>query len=209
VKSKSTEFVAPLGQAKRGRLVLLSGASGITLLADLVLPDLARGRFTLQAPHIEINEGALILQFRHFDCFDQKVFLGEPLGEIRLNISIPWEIEFRDGVSNLNADLGGLQLRSLDVLGSAEDVTLELSQPAETGFIYISGDAHQVSILRPPQAGVRLSVIGGIHTLSLDGRHFAEIEGEARLESSGLTSSTPRYEIGIAGGASHLTIKER
>ena len=208
MQSKFTHFVAPLDQASTGRLVFLSAASGITLLAVARLPHLARGHFTRPVPCIEVKEGRLTLQYRRFPCFDRPVFLGEPRGEIRLNASLPWEIEFHGGISGLTAGLRGLQLRSLDILGRADQVTLQLSAPAGTGFIYISGGAHQISLRRPAETGVRLSALGGISNLSLDGRRFSAIAGEARLETSGFTSSTSRYEIGIAGGASHVTISQ-
>jgi hypothetical protein len=150
----------------------------------------------------------VVLQYRRSPCSGQEGFSPGPLGEIRLNPSIPWEIEFHGRLSGLTADLRGLQLHSLDILGSASEVALSLSRPAGTGFLYISGDAHRLSIRRPSEAGARLSALGGISKLSFDGRSFDGIDGEALLESSGFTSSTLRYEIGVAGGARHVTISQ-
>jgi hypothetical protein len=206
--SKSTDFVVPLGQARSGRLVSLSAASGIILLADPVLPDLARGRFKQPAPCVEVMEGRVVVQYHRSPCSGQAVFSREPLGEIRLNVSVPWEIEFHGRLTGLSADLRGLQLRSLDVLGSANKVALNLSQPAAAGYLYISGDVQELSIRRPPDAGVRFAALGGISNLSFDGRRFDAIDGEARLASAGFSDLTAGYEIGIAGGARHVTITQ-
>jgi len=154
MQSKTTDFVAPLGQAGSGRLVFLSGASRITLRADPVMTDLARGYFSHPAPCIEVEEGTLSVHFRHFAGFDQMVFSRAPLGELRLNVSIPWEIEFRKGVSHLTADLAQLQLRALDILGGADRIRLALSEPSGTAYIYASGGISQGEIRAPATAGI-------------------------------------------------------
>jgi hypothetical protein len=208
MESEPASFVAPLGQARSGRLVFLSGASGIALIADPAIPDMARGDFTRPVPRVEVKEGRLVLQYGDDPCPRRQTSQRGSMGEVRLNPTIPWEIEFHDRLSGLTADLRDLQLRSLDILGSAKDVTLNLSRPATTGFLYISGDTRQVSIRRPHGAGVRLSALGGITNLSIDGRNFPFIEGEARLESDGFSDSTTWYEIGIAGSAEHWMIEK-
>jgi hypothetical protein len=153
-------------------------------------------------------EGSVVLQYRRLPCSGQAVTLREPLGEIRLNVSVTWEIEFHGRLTSLNGDLRGLQLRSLDVLGSASEIALNLSQPSAAGYLYISGDVQRLTIRRPPGAGVRLSALGGISKLSFDGRRFDAIEGEARLESSNFSGAAAWYEIGIAGGARHVSITQ-
>jgi hypothetical protein len=206
MESQSTAFTAALGQAKNGRLVFLSGEFGITLIADPSLPDLARGHFTVPAPHVEISDGLLVIHPRHINQAGEGILLPGELGELWLNAAIPWEIEFRGTLTGLNADLRGLQLRSLDVLGSARDLRLDLSRPDGAGFVYISGDARQVSIRRPQETGVCLQVDGGISGLTLDGRRYPRIDGEARLDSLGFENSAERYEISVAGQAREITI---
>jgi hypothetical protein len=45
----------------------------------------------------------------------------------------------RCGISNLNVDLRGLELRSLDLLEGESQIDLLLSKPFGTTFIYITG----------------------------------------------------------------------
>jgi hypothetical protein len=206
MQSQSTDFVAPLGQARSGRLVFLSGASRITLRADPAITDLARGHFSHNALSIEVEEGTLSLQYRHFACFDQTLFLRAPRGEIRLNTSIPWEIEFRKGVSHLTADLAQLQLRALDILGGADRIRLALSEPSGTAYIYASGGISQSAIRAPATAGIRVQISGGSSNLNFENQRFGAIGGETRLETPDFESAIGRYDICIAGGTSNLTI---
>ena len=209
MQSKTTDFVAPLGQAGSGRLVFLSGASRITLRADPMMTDLARGHFSRPAPCIEVEEGTLSVHFRHFAGFDQMVFSRAPLGELRLNVSIPWEIEFRKGVSHLTADLAQLQLRALDILGGADRIRLALSEPSGTAYIYASGGISQSAIRAPSTAGIRVQVSGGSTNLVFEDQRFGAIGGETRLETPDFERASSRYDICIAGGTSNFTIDRK
>ena len=206
MQSKTTDFVAPLDQARSGRLVFLSRASRITILADPLTSDLARGHFTHNVPYIEVEEGTLSFHYRHSSCFDQTLFLRAPRGEIRLNTSIPWEIEFRKGVSELEAELASLELRSLDILGGASRIRLALSQPSGTAFIYISGGISQGEIRAPATAGIRVQISGGSSNLNFENQRFGAIGGETSLATPNFESATSRYDVCIAGGTSNLTI---
>jgi hypothetical protein len=206
MERRTSSFNAAPGRATSGSLVFLSGGTGIALLADPRIPDLAVGRFAGPGTHVEAGDGTVVVHSHRLPRSDERHFRRGGLAEIRLNATIPWEIEFRGPVAGLEADLRGLQLRSLDVLGSASEVRLRLSRPPGAGFIYISGDARQVSILRPAGTGIRISAIGGISGLTFDGRYHARVVGEAQLESAGWQESLGGYQIGIAGSASELTV---
>jgi hypothetical protein len=133
---------------------------------------------------------------------------GEPGDEITLNTSIPWEIEFRGTISDLNADLRGLELRTLDVLGGASQIRLLLSKPAGTAFLYITGGIRDGTIHNPPGVGVRVQASGGVSNFVFESKRFAATRGDLNLENSTFKSATSRLEICIAGGASNLTIDE-
>jgi len=180
-------LIAPLGSATSGRMVFTAGAVDLTLLTEPALQSLVRGRFVRRVSWVGFEAGG---------------------DAITLNASIPWGIEFRGSTSNLNADLRGLELRSLDLLGGASQIRLLLSKPAKTTFIYITGGIRDGTIRVPASVGMRVQVSGGASNLMFDGQHFAEIGGATILENSIFKSATSRCEICIAGGASNLTIVE-
>ena len=180
-------MIAPLGSATSGRLVFTAGAVDVTLLTKPALQGLVRGRFVRRVSWVGFEAGG---------------------DAITLNASIPWGIEFRGSTSNLNADLRGLELRSLDLLGGASQIRLLLSKPAKTTFIYITGGIRDGTIRVPASVGVRVQISDGVSDLLFDGQHFAEIGGATILENSIFKSATSRCDICIAGGASNLTIVE-
>jgi len=185
--SRGRVLIAPLGSATSGRLVFTAGAVDVTLLTKPALQGLVRGRFVRRVSWVGFEAGG---------------------DKITLNASIPWGIEFRGSTSNLNADLRGLELRSLDLLRGASQIRLLLSKPAKTTFLYITGGIRDGTIRVPAGVGMRVQVSGGVSDLLFDGQHFAEIGGATILENSIFKSATSRCDICIAGGASNLTIVE-
>lgn len=206
-QSDSTAFSAPLGTLKSGRLVFASGAERLKLAAGPSMPYLYQARFRRYAPRVWVQEGTVAIIYRRIPFPGQLVNLGRPLAEIRLNGSIPWEIEFHRGVSHLSADLAQLQFRSLDILGGADQIRLMLSKPSGTAFIYISGGISQGSIRVPSSTGIRVQVSGGSTNLIFVEQRFAAIGSETSLESPGYENTTSRYDICIAGGISNFTVE--
>ena len=206
-QSERSEFCAPAGLLKSGRLVLASDVTQMKLRATPLLNDLYQAHFKRQTPHVWLHESTVTIQFRRFRFLDGLANLRGPLAEISLNGSIPWEIEFRKGVSHLDADLRQLQLRSLDMLSGANQILLMLSRPSGTAYIYISGGISRGTILVPADAGVSLRVSGGATNLVFDNQRFGAIGAETSLQSPDFNSTTGRFDICIAGGASNLTIK--
>jgi len=213
-------LIAPLGSATSGRLVFTAGAVDVTLLTEPALQGLVRGRFVRRVSWVGFEAGIVMVGYypeapRHpgarcpfFLPLNRRDSPDKTGDAITLNASIPWEIEFRGSTSNLNADLRGLELRSLDLLGGASQINLLLSRPSNATFIYITGGIRDGTIRVPAGVGMRVQVSGGVSDLLFDGQHFAEIGGATILENSIFKSATSRCDICIAGGASNLTIVE-
>lgn len=172
------------------------------------MPDLARGRFSPPLPYVWVEENVITFQYRYIPTINRIVASLVPPFEIKLSSSIPWEIEFRSNISNLNADLRGLELRSLDLLGGASQIKLLLSRPNKTTFIYITGGIRNGTIGLPPSVGVRVQVSGGVSNLGFDSQHFDIIGSDTHLENSTSESATSRCDISISDGANNVTIDE-
>lgn len=208
-QSENINLSAPLGSLKSGCLVFASGARRLELKAGPSMPYLYQARFKRYVPRVWVQEDILTIQYGRFPFIDRLANLRRPLAEINLNGSIPWEIEFRNGVSHFNADLRQLQLRSLDILSGARRIRLMLSRPSGTTYIYILGGISKGLILVPPGAYVSAQVSGGATNLVFDNQRFGTIEGETSLVSPGLKGAKGGYDIRIAGGASNLTIERQ
>lgn len=202
-------FSVPLSTVKRGHLIFASEVQWLNLASNLSMPYLYLARFRRYIPHILSQESIITVDYRNNKFPQRPVILRKPLAEISLNGSIPWEIEFRKGITHLDANLAQLQLHSLDVLGSANRIKLVLSSPSGTTFFYFSGGIKQSEIHMPSAAEIKIQISGGSSNLVFEEERFETILNELSLKSLNFDHSKSRYEICIAGGVNDLTINHR
>lgn len=204
---EAQRFDAPLGEARDGRLIFASGAAGVTLRGGKLGAQLYRAHFSRHIPDVGIDGGAITVRYRHVPFLNWLVFLREPLAAVTLNAALPWTIELRGGVSKLDADLRGVELRSFDVGGGASDVRLTLPRPLGMVPIRIAGGASDITISRPPGVAVRLQTRDGVSSIALDERRLGVAGGETDLETPGANEADGGYAISIGGGASKVVVK--
>jgi hypothetical protein len=203
------DFAAPLGSAAEGRLTFVRGASLLTLAGDPALADLFRARFEGPTPQVRAAGGDVTVRYRRLSLAEWARFAllwGRFASTIQLNTSIPWLVDIRGGVSKLDADLRALRLSGLLAAGGASEVAVDLPAPAGLVTIRISGGASHVTLRRPASAAVRVVVGRGASQITLDAQHYGAVGGTVRLETPGGSQATNRYDIEVAGGASHLTV---
>ena len=119
---------------------------------------------------------------------------------------LPWALELRGGLSAFRADLRTLDLRSLQVLGGASDVSVSLPRPSGTVLVRLVGGASDVLFRRPAGAEARLRVTGGAASLTFDAQRLGAVGGTVRLETPGWATATDRYDFEITGGAAGLEV---
>jgi hypothetical protein len=196
-----------LTSAKCGHLVFLSDVAWVTILTNPSMSELARGSFEHVLPRLRVEDGAIMIQCRDFSSLNLMDHSQKKLGAITLNPSIPWEIEFRGRTSNLTADLRGLELRSLDLLGGVSRVSVLVPKPAGTSFIYVTGGIDNSVIHAPTDVGINVRVNGLVNHLFLDDRHFDAPGGKTSLENADFKSADSWYDICVTGGVHHVTIE--
>jgi hypothetical protein len=199
------DFAGPLGSTTSGRLAFTSGAGGVTIQADPALPDLYRAHFAGHIPSVRMQEGVVTIRYRRFSGFDWPVSWRKPVAEVMLNGSLPWEIEFRDGVSKLTADLSQLPLRALD-LSSASQVVVTLPQPSDTVFVHVSGSVSNFTLRRPAGVAVRVHISGSASNLTFDEERYGAAAGGLRWQTPDYNSAADRYDITISGSVSDMAI---
>lgn len=209
---------APLGTATGGRLVFTSGAMGVTLQGDPAMVELYRARFVQQVPSVQLEQEPpdkcpsagsearkVMIHYRQPTPEDWLTTESAPLAAITLNGSIPWEIEFHGGVANLQADMRGLRLRSLD-LSDSSGVNVLLSQPTGTVYLYVSGSASDVVIERPAGVAVRVQIAGSASQVRIDEQPFGAGTIGINWQTPDYHAAADRYDIRFAGSVSSLTI---
>jgi hypothetical protein len=200
------DYTTPLGSIMYGHLQFARGAANVTIDAGAAMEDLYRARFDGPLPEVHARDGAVTIRYpRTFHPFDWR----KRAAEVTLNASIPWQIEFRGGLSRLDADLSVLELGSFEIVGGASGIELTLPKPSGTVSVRVSGGASDVTVHRPASVAARVSVGRGASKLAFDDQRFGAIGGETRLQTPDYQSAADRYDIEVSGGASKLTVDAR
>ncbi|MCC6457748.1 MAG: hypothetical protein IT328_22525 [Caldilineaceae bacterium] len=202
------DFTLPLGTTTRGRLLFASGAANVHVGVHPDRAALYAAHFERQIPTVWVQDGIVTIQYRRYSPLDWLVSLAEPLAMVKLNATIPWEIEFRGDVSRFSADLRRLHVRALD-LHSVSTALIRLAAPLETANIYLSSNASDLTVHRPAGVAIRLQISGSASHLTLDGQRFGAVGGGIHWQTPDYHDSTSRYDIGIAGSVSNMTIGTR
>jgi len=191
---------APLGHITAGRLEINATASKLGIACDREMPELYRASFDRRPPRIRVSGGTVNISFPGM----WHGAVGR--GQITLNATIPWALDIRGGASEMDVDLAALALSELTMTGGASRVDLRLSRPAGTVPLRIRGGASRVTIRRPAGVPFRVRVGGGLTRLTLDAQRVGSIGGGAVLDSPGFDAAEDRYELGVEGGASRITV---
>ena len=195
---------APLGDASEGRLRFNSGAAKVTVRSDPNLSEeLYRARFEGRPPNVKVDGGNVTVAYTRVGLFEwRKVAV-----DLALNTTLPWRLEFRGGVSRVDAKLAEAKISGIELTGGVMEVTALLPRPSGIVPVVITGGAANVLLERPRGAAVRVEIKGGVGSVELDDQTFGGIGGHATLTSPGAAGATDRYDIEVSGGASNVVIK--
>lgn len=197
-------FTAPLRGAREGALDVRR-AKHLTVRAA-AMDALCRGAFVGWTPKARAADGRVTIEYPR-PAFAW--FPGRPRRvEIDLNAALAWSLAVRGGVRDATLDLGGLEVRTLDLHGGAADVRVVLPAPYGRVRVTVRGGASNVAFLRPAGVAATLRIGGGASRLTFDEERYGAVGGETRLETSDAGSAADRYELEITGGASRLVVAE-
>jgi len=194
--------VAPLGPQAAARMIVETSASRVAFAGVAPAGDLIRATFSGPLPDVRVSSGVVTVRYRRsalaaFSSRGAKIALGG---------AIPWTVEVQGGLTDLDGSLSGVPVSRLDLEDGANHVNLELAAPAGTMGLRIGGVASSIRLRRPAGAAVGLRVAGGISHLRLDGTKHDNVGGDRRFLSPGYAAASDRYEIEILGGASDVRI---
>lgn len=191
------------------RLNLTAGLTNLTIRAEPGLDRLVRARFRGDNPRVVVDGNEVTIRSRRKAVDGILEMLGrrrKPEGEITLNASMPWELRLRGGVSNVNADLHDIQLRSVDFAGGVGKLDLNLPQPSGAVPVRIAGGVTKVKLHRPAGVPVTLRARGGVVGLEVDDESFRPIGGVIHWQSPAFDPAQDHYALDISGGVSGLTV---
>lgn len=205
-------YSAPLGDLKRARLVVSSGISTLTLRADTRgdtgTADLYRARFEGPLPDVSAKDGVVSIRYpRRLASW----VVGWPkrIAKVTLTPTIPWWIAIQGGVSEVNAELGSLNLAGLDVKGGMSMIHLNLPWPSAVVPmvpIRIRGGASEIIVRRPAGVAARVHLKGWASQFVFDDEAFSNMGNDVRMQSPGFEAAAARYDIEILSSASMVTV---
>lgn len=190
---------APLGSVEMGRLVFTRGASHLTISVDPSMDELFRARFDGKVPEVRVDGGVVTVKYRPS--------FHPPTGEITLSGRVPWAIRAHWGMSDVTADLEGLELRDLEISGGSSRLEIRLPRPGTSIPLRIGGGASNVEMIRPAGVPVRVRIGGGASKLVIDDFAVDSAGGGTDWRSPDYDAAEQRYDIEIGAGASNVTVR--
>jgi DNA-binding MarR family transcriptional regulator len=196
-------FSAPLAGLERAKLVVSSDTFGLNLRAGEITGALYQARFEGTVPDVKVKDGVVTIRY------PRRLWLPgmkKRAGEVTISTAIPWQIVLQGGASEITAELGDLNLASLEVKGGAYMARLELPAPSGVVPVRISGGAMQTTIRRPTGAAARVHLKGWASEFEFDDQTFEAVGNDVRLQSEGFDPAAPYYDIEVDSSVSQLTI---
>lgn len=205
----SQDFSAPLGKTANGKLVFERGAAGLTLHGEQLSGQLFVAYFERHVPIVRVNGGTVTIRYRDFS-FGWLNWLrygfNPPRSRMTLNADIPWRIVIRGGIAQSRLDLRPVKLRGATLNSGVSDVELMLGEPNGVVNLDFGSGVHNVSILRPADVAVRLTVHGGAANLALDSQKLGAVGGRTSLETPNSREAPSYYAIIVNGGANNFRV---
>jgi DNA-binding MarR family transcriptional regulator len=196
-------FSAPLADLESARLVFPSGAFRLNLRAGDGKDALYQARFQGHVPEVSAKDGVVTIRYPRRMFVPNK---EKTAAEVTLSRAIPWQIVIQGGASEMTAELGGLNLASLEVKGGLHRVHLDLPVPPGRVPMRISGGVLEVTVRRPAGVAASVHLKGWATGFVFDEQTFGAVGNDVRLQSPGFDPATPYYDIEVPSSASQLTI---
>jgi hypothetical protein len=202
-KHPSGEVVRiPFDGAAAGRLRFTAGAQDLDLVADEAIDDLCHARFAGSPPLITTRAGTIRVRYPRVLPWP---FRSRPT-IMRLNPTLPWDVEIHGGAQRVTADLRRAELTRLAVHGGASHVTLDLPCPRGTVSLRFAKGVHHLAIVRPGDTAARVSVNRGASDAHLDDQAFGAVGGPLHWQTLDYAAATDRYDITVGRGAGGITL---
>ena len=193
-------FSAPLEDLSHGRLVV-SFCTQLSLRTSEGMVELYQARFEGSVPNVVAKDGEVTIRY-------PRRLLGlsgeQRQAVVTLSRAIPWQMVIQSGGSVVTAELGGLDLASLEIKGGGSMIHLELPVPSGVVPIRISGGGSEIKVRRPAGVAVRAHLKGWGSAFVFDGQ--THMGNDMRLQSSGFEPTAPYYDIEVASTGSMVTL---
>jgi hypothetical protein len=207
-QAQGHEVSAPVGQARKGVLIVDALAATFTIGSAELGADLFRARYDRTFPSVWVDGHTVTARFNYFSLGALREWLHQqqsahPRAEFTLNAAIPWQVELRGHMTNLNLNLGGVQLTGLAGNGSMNNITLTLPRPVGQVPFHYDGIASSLEIHCPAQCPLRVEIHGNTNAADVLGRKFAS---KSAWQTPDFDTAPDRFTLVFSGEASSLRV---
>jgi DNA-binding MarR family transcriptional regulator len=193
-------FSAPLEALSAGRLVV-SSCLWLIVRTGEGMVDLYQASFQGSAPRVTAKDGVVTLRYpRRLAGLSGK----QPEAVVTLSRAIPWQIVIQGGGAEITAQLGGLDLASLEITGGGSMINLALPVPTGVVPIRLSGGGSEIKVRRPAGVAVRAHLKGWGSACVFDEQTY--VGNNRWLQSADFEPTAPYYDIEVASSGSMVTI---
>jgi hypothetical protein len=194
-------FSAPLGTMRRGKLVFGNGSIKTTIDAGAPALELYTAGFEHPVPKATVQGGTVSFKYTGMPFLAWR----EKPAFVKLNSSIPWQIQIQGGASKIAMDLREIMLEGLEIGGGMGDLSVRLPKPSGTISVKLSGGASNLSIRRPSGVPVQVRISPGSNKVTID-KEYIHNRDTLKWESPDYSRARDRYDIAITGGANKVII---
>lgn len=205
VTNRYVRFAAPLEACSEGRLIFTSAITDFSIAANAQPLEFYSAHFVEQIPFVCVQSGVVAIHYRPSFAQAYSTSRLQPMAKLALNPAIPWELEFRAAISNLDAELRSLNICAID-MADVHRACFFLSYPDRISYLYCSGNVNGLTILRPRGVALRLHIAGKARQLWLDGKSIALMANGCLWQSENYVNNEHVFDVDIAGNVCDLHI---
>ena len=123
---------------------------------------------------------------------------------LKLNNNVPMDLKIHSGVGNLNAHLGGMNLKSVDVGSGTGNMLVDLRGAWQNSAnITISGGVGNTTVQVPADTGVRIVAKKGLGNINVSGLNF---DGTAYTNNA-YNNSPVKLNVDLSAGIGQVTLE--
>ena len=202
-ESEGGKLSAPLGDLRRGRLVVAADMMRLHVRAGAGISELYQAHFEGPPTQVRVEGGTVTISY-------PRRLLGpgskRRVADVTLNGAIPWEIAIRGDAAEVTTELEGIDLARLEIKGSVSTIQVDLPTPTGPVPVHIGGAASSIAVRRPAQVAARVHLKGWVSTFAFDEQRFTNFGKNERLQTPGYATAEQRYDIEVASSASSVNI---
>ena len=202
---------AVVGDLTSSRLVVDGSALNMSIRSAPLGDDLYRATYVTPAGEratvaLDRARGNLTIDLGHGHPFFDNGGTRRTL-DLQLSDRVAWRVALNTAAAEGDLDLTSSHLASLDVNSGASHYSLKLPVPTERVPVRVSGGALSLDLVVPRGTSMKVDTTGGPNSLTAGGQAQGGIGG-AHWTSAGYSSSGPRYEVAVNGGANSVSVTE-